>query len=165
MRRSYQLLATKHGVEWKRRQYNPNDWDSSDIPNKCLSSATSCLHGLVEAAVLAAGYAPAIGFLHTGKPLSFVYDIADLYKLETVVPVAFRIAGLAQANKLELTPDRAVRQACRDSFRETRLLARIIPEISEVLASGGLEPPKAAPEALGPAFADEEKTGDDGHRG
>ncbi|PID63960.1 MAG: subtype I-E CRISPR-associated endonuclease Cas1 [Gammaproteobacteria bacterium] len=165
VRRSYQLLATKHGVEWKRRQYNPNDWDSSDIPNKCLSSATSCLHGLVEAAVLAAGYAPAIGFLHTGKPLSFVYDIADLYKLETVVPVAFRIAGLAQANKLELTPDRAVRQACRDSFRETRLLARIIPEISEVLASGGLEPPKAAPEALGPAFADEEKTGDDGHRG
>ena len=48
------------------------------MPNRCLSAATACLHGLTEAAVLAAGYAPAIGFLHTGKPLSFVYDIADL---------------------------------------------------------------------------------------
>lgn len=164
VRRSYELLAQKHGVKWKRREYNPKDWEASDIPNRCLSSATACLHGLVEAAVLAAGYAPAIGFLHTGKPLSFVYDIADLYKLATVVPVAFRIAGQAEKNKLDMSPDRAVRLACRDSFRETRLLSRIIPEIGEVLAAGGLELPSPAPEALGPAFSDEDTTGDDGHR-
>jgi len=165
VRRSYELLADKHGVKWKRRDYKTKDWDASDVPKRCLSAATACLHGLTEAAVLAAGYAPAIGFLHTGKPLSFVYDIADLYKFETVVPVAFQIAGQEEKNKLHTSPDRAVRLACRDSFRETRLLTRIIPEIGEVLAAGGLDPPKAAPEALGPAFADEEKTGDDGHRG
>jgi len=52
--------------------------------------ASHCvLYGLAEAAVLAAGYATAIGFLHTGKPLSFVYDVADIFKFETVVPVAF----------------------------------------------------------------------------
>ncbi|WP_246047821.1 hypothetical protein [Hankyongella ginsenosidimutans] len=48
---------------------------------------------MTEAAVLAAGYAPAIGFLHSGKPLSFVYDIADIVKFDTVVPVAFQVAG------------------------------------------------------------------------
>ncbi len=53
----------------------------------------ACLHGLAEAAILAAGYAPAIGFLHSGRPLSFVYDVADLFKFETVVPVAFKVAG------------------------------------------------------------------------
>ena len=165
VRRAYELLAQQHGVSWKRRRYDPADWDASDLPNRCLSAATACLHGLAEAAVLAAGYAPAIGFLHTGKPLSFVYDIADLYKLETVVPVAFQVAGQAAKGKLDMPADRAVRRACRDSFREKRLLARIIPEIGKVLAAGGLEPPKAAPEALGPAFQDEDKTGDDGHRG
>ena len=76
------------------------DWDSADVANRCLSAATACLHGLGEAAVLAAGYAPAIGLLHTGKPRSFVYDIADLWKLETVVPEAFRVAGRAQKGDL-----------------------------------------------------------------
>ncbi|HEC90793.1 MAG TPA: type I-E CRISPR-associated endonuclease Cas1 [Alphaproteobacteria bacterium] len=164
VRNSYKLLARQHGVVWKRRKYNPKDWDSSDIPNRCLSAATACLHGLTEAAVLAAGYAPAIGFLHTGKPLSFVYDIADLYKIKTVVPEAFRIAALAQKGKLDMTPERAVRLACRDQFRKTVLLKRIIPRIEDVLSAGGLPVPDPAPEALGPAFEDEEKTGDDGHR-
>lgn len=165
VRRSYQLLAKQHGVDWKGRKYDPQNWESSDLANRCISAATACLHGLVEAAVLAAGYAPAVGFLHTGKPLSFVYDIADLYKLDTVVPVAFKVAGQAKKSKGEMPMDRAVRLACRDSFREKRLLQKIIPEISEVLSAGELDPPKFAPEALGPAFPDEEKTGDEGHRG
>lgn len=164
VRRAYEVLAQQHGVRWKRRRYDPSDWESSDLPNRCLSAATACLHGLAEAAVLAAGYAPAIGFLHTGKPLSFVYDIADLYKLETVVPAAFRIAGRAAKNKLDMPADRAVRLACRDAFRETRLLAKIIPEISAVLSAGELPMPKPAPEALGPAFTKGGRSGDDGHR-
>jgi len=53
-------------------------------PHLCLSAATACLYGITEAAVLAAGYAPAVGFTHTGKPLSFVYDIADIVKFDTV---------------------------------------------------------------------------------
>ncbi|MDN2565196.1 type I-E CRISPR-associated endonuclease Cas1e [Aquibium sp. A9E412] len=164
VRRSYELLAQKHGVKWQRRRYDVDDWEASDVPNRCLSAATACLHGLAEAAVLAAGYAPAIGFLHTGKPLSFVYDIADLYKLETVVPEAFRVAGAAARGKLDMAPDRAVRLACRDSFRRTRLLDRIIPDIGAILETGGIAPPKAAADAIGPAFETEEATGDDGHR-
>ena len=164
VRRSYELLAQQNGVTWKRRQYNPGDWDAADIPNRCLSSATACLHGLTEAAILAAGYAPAIGFLHTGKPLSFVYDIADLWKISTVVPEAFRIAGQAEKGKLDIPPDRAVRLACRDAFRRSGLLAKIIPTIEDVLHAGDL--PKIFPQTnmIGPAFKDEEGSGDDGHR-
>lgn len=165
VRRSYELLAQAHGVRWQRRRYDVGDWDASDVPNRCLSAATACLHGLAEAAVLAAGYAPAIGFLHTGKPLSFVYDIADLWKLETVVPEAFRIAGLHAKDKLDMAPDRAVRLACRDAFRRSGLLSKMIPRIEEVLAAGELAPPEPAPEALGPAFEDGDPSGDEGHRG
>ena len=165
VRHSYLLLAQQHGVDWRRRAYDPANWEVADIPNRCLSVATSCLHGLTEAAVLAAGYAPAIGFLHTGKPLSFVYDIADLYKIDTVVPEAFRIAGLAQKGRLDMPVERAVRQACRDVFRRSGLLQRLIPCIQEVLEAGGLLRPVPPPEALGPAFDDQEGLADDGHRG
>lgn len=165
VRKSYELLAQVHGVPWRRRNYDPKDWEAGDTPNRCLSAATACLHGLAEAAVLAAGYAPAIGFLHTGKPLSFVYDIADLWKLETVVPEAFRIVGLHAKGKLEMSPDRAVRLACRDAFRRTGLLGKIVPQIEEVLASGALPKPEPPPEAAGPAFDPEPASGDSGHRG
>src|SRR5690606_34947762 len=93
VRELYKLLARQYGVQWHARNYDRQQWDAADIPNRCLSAATSCLYGITEAAVLAAGYAPAVGFIHTGKPLSFVYDIADLFKFDTVVPIAFRIAA------------------------------------------------------------------------
>lgn len=165
VRRAYELIAEKHGVDWKRRSYDPGDWSAADTPNRCLSAATSCLHGLTEAAVLAAGYAPAVGFLHTGKPRSFVYDIADIYKLETVVPEAFRIAGQAQRGKLDMPLERAVRLACRDAFRRTKLLTRIIPTIEQVLEAGELPRPDPPPEAAGPAFSEDGGLADDGHRG
>lgn len=165
VRESYALLARQHGVLWRRRSYDPKDWEAGDTPNRCLSAATACLHGLTEAAVLAAGYAPAIGFLHTGKPLSFVYDIADLFKLVTVVPEAFRVAGQHARGKLDMPPDRAVRLACRDVFRRTGLLGSIIPRIEDVLEAGELKRPEPPPEAVGPAFEDRPPSGNEGHRG
>jgi CRISPR-associated protein Cas1 len=159
VREMYKLIARQHGVNWRARDYDQQVWDAADIPNRCLSAATSCLYGITEAAVLAAGYAPAVGFIHSGKPLSFVYDIADLFKFETVVPVAFRIAGMEPEN-----PERQVRLACRDMFRSTNLLARIIPTIEEVLAAGEIEPPRAAPETLPPAIPNPPGIGDVGHR-
>jgi CRISPR-associated protein Cas1 len=165
VRKLYELIAERYGVEWKRRDYDARDFGTGDIPNRCLSAATSCLYGLAEAAVLAAGYAPAIGFLHTGKPLSFVYDVADIFKFETVVPEAFRIAGQAVGGRLKEDPVGAVRRACRDVFRKTALLERLIPSIEEMLAAGEIAPPEAPPEAQNPAFPDPEPMGDAGHRG
>ena len=159
VRRSYQLIAQQFGVKWAGRDYDPESWDASDLPNRCLSAATACLYGVTEAAVLAAGYAPAVGFIHTGKPLSFVYDVADVYKFETVVPVAFRIAASQPANA-----ERAVRLACRDVFRQTKLLDRIIPDIEELLAAGEITPPEASADAVGPAIPNPESLGDAGHR-
>jgi CRISPR-associated protein Cas1 len=159
VKKMYDLMAKHYGIDWKGRQYDSTEWGSGDLPNRCLSSATACLYGVTEAGVLAAGYAPAIGFVHTGKPLSFVYDIADLFKFETVVPVAFSIAAKNPGD-----PESMVRRACRDAFRETKLLRNIIPTIEEILAAGGISPPEDAPDAVQPAIPVEEGIGDVGHR-
>lgn len=160
VRALYQMLARKYGVEWGGRDYDPDNWEGGNVSNKCLSSATACLYGLCEAAILAAGYAPAIGFVHTGKPQSFVYDVADIFKFETVVPVAFKVAA-----KKPQEPDREVRLACRDMFRQTNLLERIIPTIEEVLAAGEIAPPAPHEEAVPVAIPNKEGVGDAGHRG
>ncbi len=160
VRKLYELLATQYKVEWKMRNYDADNWSSGDIPNRCLSSATACLYGVCEAAILAAGYAPAIGFIHTGKPQSFVYDIADVFKFDTVVPVAFRIAARKPSD-----PERDVRLACREAFRQTRLVRHIIPAIEEILSAGGLSVPGAHEEAVAVAIPNKENIGDAGHRG
>nr|WP_298379532.1 type I-E CRISPR-associated endonuclease Cas1e [uncultured Halomonas sp.] len=159
VRKTYQELAKQYGVKWAGRRYDPKQWAASDIANQCLSAATACLYGISEAAILAAGYAPAIGFLHTGKPQSFVYDIADIVKFETVVPAAFRVAA-----RNPHAPEREVRIACRDAFKQTRLLQRLIPMIEDVLAAGEITPPPPAPEAMPIAIPEPESVGDAGHR-
>ncbi len=113
---------------------------------------------------------PAIGFLHTGKPQSFVYDIADILKFDTVVPEAFRVAAAVQGGKpldgrTVSEPVAEVRRRCRDAFRRTDVLARLIPLIEEVLSAGGLPLPEAPPEAMPVAIPDPQALGDAGHRG
>jgi len=159
VKKTYENLAKRYGVQWKGRRYDPTDWDASDTPNLCLSAATACLYGITEAAILAAGYAPAVGFIHTGKPQSFVYDIADIVKFDTVVPVAFRIAA-----KEPQQAEREVRLACRNVFRETKLLGKIIPMIEEILAAGGLDLPQPPKESVAPAIPETGSIGDVGHR-
>ena len=159
VRATYKLLAQRYGVNWRGRNYDPGKWDKADVTNRCLSAATSCLYGVTEAAILAAGYAPAVGFIHTGKPQSFVYDIADIFKFETVVPAAFKIAAKPQSQ-----PERAVRLLCRDSFRESKILHKIIPMIEEVLAAAGEDVPEPPKDAVPPAIPTPSRLGDSGHR-
>ncbi|WP_034457468.1 type I-E CRISPR-associated endonuclease Cas1e [Buttiauxella noackiae] len=160
VRQTYSLLAKRYGVKWNGRRYDPKDWEKGDVVNQCISAATSCLYGITEAAILAAGYAPAIGFVHSGKPLSFVYDIADIVKFEGVVPVAFEIAA-----KTPHSPDKEVRLACRDVFRSQKTLARLIPLIEEVLAAGEIDVPAPFADSQPPAIPEPSSIGDIGHRG
>lgn len=132
VRTAYARMSAETGVPWSGRSYDRGNWRAADPVNRALSSANSCLYGLCHAAILSAGYSPAIGFVHTGKQLSFVYDIADLYKVDLTVPLAFKIAAEAPPE-----PERAVRLAMRDIFRETRLVEKVIPDIRLALGQTG----------------------------
>src|SRR5690606_32778150 len=92
VRDAYAAAAARYGVVWQGRQYDRDTWDNSDPVNRALSAANACLNGVCHAAVLSAGYSPGLGFIHQGKQLAFVYDVADLYKTRLTVPVAFATA-------------------------------------------------------------------------
>lgn len=128
VRETYARMARETGVEWRGRSYRPGAWDQTDPVNRALSAANACLHALCHCAVAIAGYAESLGFVHTGKTRAFVYDIADLYKADITVPVAFRCAAQG-VNQLESR----VRKTCRAAFYKESLLERIIPDIQRVL--------------------------------
>lgn len=125
---AYAAAAKKYGVRWSGRQYNRGDWSDADPINRALSAANALLNGLCHAAIVSGGYSPALGFIHTGRQLSFVYDIADLYKAEFTIPAAFQ----AYAESAQGYEKRA-RELCREAFREGKLLQRILPDIDRML--------------------------------
>lgn len=129
VRQIYRDQAERFKVHWDRRSYNPQDFEASDPANKALTAATSCLYGVVHAVVVALGCSPGLGFIHTGHDRSFVYDIADLYKMEVAVPVAFEMASQFEGDEL---PGR-VRRAMRDTMRDRKLLTRCVADIYRVL--------------------------------
>jgi len=134
VRDTYARWSRETGVKWDGRAYKQNDWRRAAPINRALSAANSCLYGVVHAAIVAAGYSPAIGFIHTGKMLSFVYDVADLYKAEISIPAAFRCTAAGE-QQLESR----VRHICRDRIREERMLARVIEDLERIFNSENLD--------------------------
>lgn len=127
VRTLYEDMGRKTGIKLNRK-YNKKNWDNTTPINRALSAANACLYGICHAAIVSTGFSPAIGFVHTGKPLSFVYDIADLYKAETTIPVAFDCTALG-----EYDLERIVRLTCRDYFRTSKIMKRIVPDIEYAL--------------------------------
>lgn len=128
VRRVYRALAEETGIDWGRREYNPDDYfDSNDI-NMALSAAHACLYGVVHAAIVAVGCSPGLGFVHTGHERSFVYDIADLYKAELSIPVAFRTVASQPADV-----GQAVRRAMRDAMYDLSIMDRVVADIKYLL--------------------------------
>jgi CRISPR-associated protein Cas1 len=168
VRLAYARASREYGVPWQGRCYDRQNWGGGDPVNRALSAANALLNGLCHAAIVSGGYSPALGFIHTGKQLSFVYDIADLYKGEITIPLAFRVVA-ESASQLETR----VRQACREAFRSNRLLDRILPDIDRILETTNLPPdnafdPDSDPAVPGPWWdpnseAAVEETADDGH--
>ncbi|MEW6723612.1 MAG: type I-E CRISPR-associated endonuclease Cas1e [Bacillota bacterium] len=131
VRTAYARASEEYGVPWSGRNYDRLNWDRSDPVNRALSAGNACLYGVCHAAIVAAGYSPALGFIHTGKMLSFVYDVADLYKIELTVPAAFMEVARG-TQKLESR----VRHRCRDLFAERRLLDRIVADLASLFDLG-----------------------------
>ncbi|MHA1870259.1 MAG: type I-E CRISPR-associated endonuclease Cas1e [Promethearchaeota archaeon] len=128
MRAVYKRESERTGVKWKGRKYNREKWDEGDPINRALSVANATLYGLCHSAIISIGMHPALGFIHIGHILAFVYDIADLYKAEITIPASFDVVSEGLENL-----ERRVRTRCRDYFRKTDLLGRIIKDIYDVL--------------------------------
>lgn len=130
IRRVYREQAKKTGVTWTKRDYDPENFSDGTPINQALSAANAALYGLAYSVIAALGLSPGLGFVHTGHDLSFVYDIADLYKAETSIPIAFEVAATAEA---EADIGRLSRLRMRDLFCNGKMMIRIVKDLQFLL--------------------------------
>lgn len=128
VRSVYRKMAQETGVPWNGRLYRPEDFASGDLVNQALSAGHACLYGLAHAVIVALGCAPGLGFVHVGQEGSFVYDIADLYKAEVTIPIAFRTAAEAPEDLPAV-----VRRRVRDTMVAQHILERMVHDIRWLL--------------------------------
>ena len=129
IRRVYRHWSKETGVEWTRREFDPEDYDAGSEINKALSAAHICLYGIAHAVIVALGCSPGLGFVHTGHERSFVYDIADLYKAEISIPVAFETAAACPEDI-----GSATRRNMRDALYDLSIMKRMVSDITALLS-------------------------------
>ena len=134
VRSAYRRAAKETGIPWNGRMYRPDDFSAGDSVNQALSTVHACLYGLTHAVIVALGCAPGLGFVHVGHENSFVYDIADLYKAEVTIPIAFEVAA-QQPDDLPAV----VRRRVRDAMVKARILERMVHDIRWLLLPDGEE--------------------------
>lgn len=129
VRAIYQSMAENYQVGWKGRQFIPNKFELSDVTNKILTATNAALYGILCSAVHSLGYSPHIGFIHSGSPLPFIYDLADLYKEELCIDLAFSLtkdmAGVYNKHK--------VSNAFRKRVIDMNLLAKVAEDTAVIL--------------------------------
>ncbi len=128
IRSAYARASRETGVEWSGRDYDPSDFTASDPVNQSLTVANSCLYGAAHSVIVAMGCSPGLGFIHCGHERSFVYDVADLYKAEICIPLAFRLASEGCADISSAT-----RHAMRDAIRRNHVMERMVRDIRYLL--------------------------------
>jgi len=141
----YRAEAARTGVTWEGRRYTPGDFTSGDPVNQAITAAAQCMYGIAQTIITALGCVPGLGFIHSGHELAFVLDIADLYKTEIAIPVAFEVAA-------EDTEDVGSRtRRIRDRVNETGLLKRCVNDVKSLLV------PDAESDPADPADPDQDR--------
>lgn len=130
IRSVYRKLSKEYNVKWIGRNFDPENFDSGNTINKALSSAHFALYGLVYSVIVALGISPGLGFIHTGHDLSFVYDIADLYKADITIPIAFQVASEYSESE---DIGRITRLKTRDAFVDGKLIGRMVKDVQNLL--------------------------------
>lgn len=130
VRKIYKQQSQKYGVKWTGRTYDHENFDNGNTINKALSAAHTALYGLVYSVISGLGLSPGLGFVHTGHDLSLIYDIADLYKAELTIPIAFEVsANASEADDI----GRITRLKVRDAFVDGKVIKRIVSDIQYLL--------------------------------
>lgn len=133
IRAVYKKASKEWNVPWNGREYDPDDFTSGDSVNQALSAGHACLYGLAHAVIAALGCSPGLGFVHVGHENSFVYDIADLYKADITIPLAFEVA--ATISKEEIPS--VMRRKTRDKMVKMNILKQMVHDIKSLFAKEG----------------------------
>lgn len=132
MKETYKILADKYKVPWHGRRYDRGAPDAADVPNQAINHAATFVECAADIAVAAVGALPPLGFIHEESSNAFTLDIADLFRAEVTIPVAFRVAREVIERRHD-SLERAVRRASAQEFRRAHLIPKMIDRIKELL--------------------------------
>lgn len=133
MKALYQLMAERHGIEWRGRRYNRAAPESADHANQAINHASTAVLAIAELAVAITGTIPQLGFIHEDSGFAFPLDVADLFRDSMTVPIAFSVVRERQQQGARDEPlERSVRRACGRRFRKDKLLVQMIDKIKEM---------------------------------
>lgn len=130
VREVYRNLSKRTGVKWDGRDYDVDDFENSDLVNQALSSANVSLYGVVKSVVVALGMSPGLGFVHTGHDMSFIYDIADLYKADLTIPIAFEMAANIKEDE-DIGSE--TRKRVRDAMIDGKIMSKIVKDLQYLM--------------------------------
>lgn len=136
VRAAYRDQSKKWNIAWKGREYDIEDFSSGTPVNQALSAGNVCLYGLAHSVICALGCSAGLGFVHVGHECSFAYDIADLYKAQTTIPIAFEMAAMVRDNFNDKIPSDfsgMVRRRLRDEIVKLHLLEKMVHDIKYLL--------------------------------
>nr|WP_072536949.1 type I-E CRISPR-associated endonuclease Cas1e [Anaerococcus mediterraneensis] len=133
IRQVYKDQAQKYDIDWKGRDYKVEDFEDSNPINQALSALNVCLYGVCHSVIVALGMSPGLGFIHTGHDKSFVYDIADLYKADLTIPLAFELGSKA---KKDDDIGRISRIRLRDEMVDGKIIGKIATDLQYLMDIG-----------------------------
>lgn len=133
MKRAYEVVAAQYGIEWKRRRYDRDNPEAADDANQAINHAATFVEAAADLAVAAVGAIPPLGFIHEDSSNAFTLDIADLYRVDLTLPLAFASVKAIREGKSDRTLEREVRMRGAKAFRREKLIPKMIDRIKELL--------------------------------
>lgn len=131
----YKTYSKLFNVPWTYRDYKVGDIEKSDMINQAITYSNNILYGLCKAIILIMGFNVSIGFIHTGNIFSFVYDIADLYKMETSVLASFKTVGYLRQRNIKNLDYNLLRNEIYKTYSELKLLQKIPKDLKYLFGS------------------------------
>jgi CRISPR-associated protein Cas1 len=128
MRESYRLVAQRFGIDWEGRRYDRSNPNAANVPNQAINHAATFIEAAADIAVAAVGALPPLGFIHEDSSNAFTLDIADLWRVDLTLPLAFGAARAYLDGKTD-NLEREVRKQAVRSFRQQKLIPRMIDRV------------------------------------
>jgi len=132
IKESYKLAAQRFGITWNGRRYDRQNPNADDLPNQAINHAATFVEAAADIAVAAVGALPPLGFIHENSSNAFTLDVADVYRIDITLPLAFSAVQAIQQKKSDLTIEREVRKRAARAFRQEKLIPRMIDRIKEL---------------------------------
>lgn len=131
MKITYRETARSFGIPWSGRLYDRGNPDLTDLPNQAINHAAIAMDAAAMVAVAVTGSLPQLGFIHEDSGRAFCLDLADLFRDEITLPIAFGALRNFQKSP-EVPLERQARRLANRVFREKSVVTRMIERIKEL---------------------------------